>query len=268
MKRVARAAIPSDAVQAHIVSAARRWLKPMLMKRWWRCERSAAEIGCRYFRRLRTTNDVSMIGTARTRSGRNSTTVDAVFRRPGDRDRREREAEHERARVAHEDPRREEVVAEEPDAGAGDDRREHGRVDLAERQRDHGEGDARDRADAGGEPVHPVEEVDHVHHRHDPDDRERHADPRRHVDGAEERQREVVDPDAERRRDRGGQHLAGQLHDRRQPAEVVDRADDAGDCGAEQDAAHLAREIEERERRDEDAEEDREPAEPWDRAAG
>ena len=51
-------------------------------------------------------------------------------------------------------------------------------------------------------------------------------------------------------------------------AEVVDRADDAGDCGAEQDAAHLAREIEERERRDEDAEEDREPAEPWDRAAG
>ena len=66
-------------------------------------------------------------------------------------------------------------------------------------------------------------------------------------------QREVVDPDAERRRDRGGQHLAGELHDRREAAEVVDRADDAGDGGAEQDAAHLAREVEERERRDEDA---------------
>ena len=30
------------------MAAARRWLKPMLMKRWWRCERSAAEMGCRF----------------------------------------------------------------------------------------------------------------------------------------------------------------------------------------------------------------------------
>ena len=54
----------------------------MLMNRWWRCERSAVEIGWRYFSRFRTTNDVSMIGTARTSSGRNSTTVDAVFSSP------------------------------------------------------------------------------------------------------------------------------------------------------------------------------------------
>ena len=49
----------------------------------------------------------------------------------------------------------------------------------------------------GGEPVQPVEEVDHVHHRDDEDHRERHADPGGEVDDAEEREGEVVDPDAE-----------------------------------------------------------------------
>src|SRR6185312_15516399 len=47
-----------------------------------RCDRSAEEIGCRYLSRFATTKDVSMIGTARIRSGRTRTTVDAVFRRP------------------------------------------------------------------------------------------------------------------------------------------------------------------------------------------
>ena len=78
--------------------------------------------------------------------------------------------------------------------------------------------------------------------------------------------REVVDPDAERGRDRRGQHLAGELRHRREAAEVVDRADDARDRRADHDAAHLARQVEEGERRHEDAEEDREPAEPRDRA--
>ena len=78
-------------------------------------------------------------------------------------------------------------------------------------------------------------------------------------------QREVVDPDAERGRDRRREHLAGELRDRFETAEVVDRADDARDRGAEQDAAHLVGEVEEGERRDDDPEEDREPAEPRDR---
>ena len=88
----------------------------------------------------------------------------------------------------------------------------------------------------------------------------------RQVDDAEEREREVVDPGAERARDRGGRDLAGELRDRVEPAEVVDRADDARDRGAEHDAPHLAVEREERERRHEDPEEDREAAEPRDRA--
>ena len=57
----------------------------------------------------------------------------------------------------------------------------------------------------------------------------------REVDDAEEREREVVDPDAERARDRSGRDLAGELRDRVEAAEVVDRADDAGDRGAEHD---------------------------------
>ena len=158
-------------------------------------------------------------------------------------------------------------MAEEADAGTGHDRREDRGVDLAEGQSQHREGDARDRTDAGSEPVHAVEEVDHVHHRHDPDDRDRYADPRGKVDSSEEREREVVDPDAEGRGDRCREHLAGELRERRKPPEVVDRADDAGDGGAEQDPAHLAREVEERKRRHQDPHEDREPTEPRDRSA-
>ncbi len=122
-------------------------------------------------------------------------------------------------------------------------------------------------ADPGRQPVEPVEEVDHVHHRHDPDDRERHADRGRQVDRADEREREVVDPDAERGRDRRGEHLTRELRDRVEAAEVVDGADHARHGGAEQDASHLAGEVEKRERRHDDPEEDREPSETRDRPA-
>ena len=52
------------------------------MKRWWRWKRSGEEIGRPYLSRFATTNEVSMIGTASTSSGRKRTTVDAVFRSP------------------------------------------------------------------------------------------------------------------------------------------------------------------------------------------
>src|SRR5262249_51997815 len=68
-------------------------------------------------------------------------------------------------------------------------------------------------------------------------------------------------------RDRRGEQLPGQLRRRRQSAKVVDRADDARDGGSDHHAAHLTRQLQKRERRDEDAEEDREPAQPRDRAA-
>ena len=55
---------------------------------------------------------------------------------------------------------------------------------------------------------------------------------------------------------------------RREAAEVVDRAHDRRDRGSEQDAAGLAREVEEREGGHEYPEEDREAAEPRDRDGG
>ena len=87
----------------------------------------------------------------------------------------------------------------------------------------------------------------------------------RHVDRADEREREMVDPDAERRRDRGCENLARELRQRGDTAEVVDGADDACHRGAEQDAAHLPRQVEKGEGRHEDPQEDREPAQPRDR---
>ena len=132
---------------------------------------------------------------------------------------------------------------------------------LAERQRDDGEGAARDGAHAGGEPVEPVEEVDHVHDGDDPDDGQRLAHPRRELVHADERERETVDPDAGGDRDRRSADLTGELLPPEEAAEVVDRADGRGDGRAEQEAAHLVREVDERERRDDDPEEEGEAAE-------
>ena len=90
----------------------------------------------------------------------------------------------------------------------------------------------------GGEAVQPVEEVDHVHHRDDAEHGQRHADPRRQLVDADDREREAVDPDPEADRDRGGDELAAELLPPAQAAEVVDRADGRRDRGAEQQAAH------------------------------
>ena len=132
MKRVASAAAPSVAVQAHIVTAARLWLKPMLMNRWWRCERSAVEIDWWYFSRFSTTNDVSMIGTASTSNGRNRTTVDAVFNKPAT----EIDASVNPSTSAPESPMKiragKKLWRRKPTHAPSDDRRQDGGIDLAE----------------------------------------------------------------------------------------------------------------------------------------
>ena len=125
---------------------------------------------------------------------------------------------------------------------------------------------ARDRADAGGEAVHAVEEVDHVHHRDDPDDRQRDRRPTPGRSTAPTNGNvkwSIQTPNAVG--DRGREDLARELRQRASPRKSSTAPDDARDRGAEQDAAHLAREVEERERRDEDPEEDRQPTEPRDR---
>ena len=79
---------------------------------------------------------------------------------------------------------------------------------------------------------------------------------------ADDREREAVYPDAEADGDRRGGDLADELLPPVEAAEIVDRADDRRHGRAEEEAARLVREVEERERRDEDPEEERESAEP------
>ena len=74
-----------------------------------------------------------------------------------------------------------------------------------------------------------------------------------------------LDPDAEADGDHGRDDLAAELLEPAQPAEVVDRADGDRDRGADQQPARLAAEVHERERRHEDPEEERDPAEARDR---
>ena len=207
-----------------------------------------------------------MIGTASTSSGRKSTTVDAVLSRPTT----DTDARVKPSTSAPESPMKiragKEVVTQEAAHAPATIAESTAASTFPSERAITAKVDAGDRAHARCEPVHAVEEVDHVHDGDDPHHRHRHSDPARNVDRADEREREMVDPDAERRRDRSRENLARELRQRSEAAEVVDGADDAGDGGAEQDAAHLAREVEEGERRHEDADEDREPAEPRDRS--
>ena len=74
--------------------------------------------------------------------------------------------------------------------------------------------------------------------------------------------REAVHPDPEADRDRRRRGLAGELLPPAQAPEVVDGADRGRDRSAEQEPTRLSAEGEEGEGRDEDPEEERQPAEP------
>ena len=117
---------------------------------------------------------------------------------------RHQQPEQQGAAVAHEDPRRVEVVRQEPEAEPdGDDRHHRPEVRLGE-QVEVGEplGVEEERAgadgdDAGGQPVEAVDEVDRLGHAEQP----QHRDQRDPVVGqevdVEERDAEVVHRDAE-----------------------------------------------------------------------
>ena len=75
-----------------------------------------------------------MIGTARTSSGKKRVTIDAVFRSPWSGIVAKHETEQHRARVAHEDPRGIDVVAEEPERRTEHDRGENRGLDFRPRQ--------------------------------------------------------------------------------------------------------------------------------------
>ena len=137
---------------------------------------------------------------------------------------------------------------------------------VAERRREDREGHRRDRAEAGGQAVHPVDEVHDVGDRDDPEDGDRIRRWAQVVD-ADERQRHVVDRDVparERDGDGGDRDLAGELGAGRDRDDVVDGAERAHERGAEHDAPEAVLRAE-RGARDGDAGEDRDAAEPWER---
>ena len=87
-------------------------------------------------------------------------------------------------------------------------------------------------------------------------------DPVRHLVHAEHREREALHVDTEPGGDRRGKELPAELLPPRQQAEIVDRAHRRRDCCAEHDPLHRTAQREERDRRDDHAEEHRQPAEP------
>ena len=60
----------------------RRCEKPMLAKRWWKCQLSAWYTGWPYLMRFAITKLESRIGTARITSGKTSATTAFVFNAP------------------------------------------------------------------------------------------------------------------------------------------------------------------------------------------
>ena len=111
-----------------------------------------------------------------------------------------------------------------------------------------GERRARDPADPRGEPVHPVDEVDHVHQRDDPEHAHRHRQPLREGLDADEREREPLERQPERHRNGGGRKLAAELAEPGQVVDVVEQPDDGRDRGADQDSAVDAVERQKRDR--------------------
>ena len=184
---------------------------------------------------------------------------------PLDRDGGEDEAEQQRTRVAHEDPCGIEVVAQEADAGAGDDRRHDGRVGLPSESAITQNVMPEIAHTPAASPSRPSRKLTMF----------MIATIQRIVSGMPTHsgsswmpmngkvKRSIQTPN--QTGIAAAMSMPDELRARRQPPEVVDRADGRRHRGAEQDAARLTAEIEERERRHEDPEEEGEAAEARDR---
>ncbi len=130
-------------------------------------------------------------------------------------------------------------MAQEAERGARGQRRQDARLVAFEREGDRRQGDRGDHADAGGEPVDAVEEVDHVGDGDDPEHGQR-IGPAVQLEAAEEGQRQVLHPHPLQHRDQRGGDLAEELRQRRQVVDVVEEADRRHRHAADQDRATLA----------------------------
>jgi hypothetical protein len=179
--------------------------------------------------------------------------------------------------IAHEARGGREIVDQEAQRRACRERRQHPRFGAIEVEGDDRERAGDDHANAGGETVYAIGEVDDVHHHNEADHGQRRARVRGarvwEVQRAGERQGDRLDGDAEMHDDHGGGDLADELYERRQIETVVERSD-GGDqrCGYQHAMPHLAAGAvarrQESEHRHEHAREDRQTAEQRRRAIG
>ena len=173
----------------------------------------------------------------------------------------EQKPQRERAGVAHDDPRRVVVVAQERERRAAGHRRERGRDQAPERRGKERERERRDRDDPTRERVHPVDQVHEVRERDDPEDRD-DAPVRAEVDRAEERQRQPVERHVVAdHRDQRDREDADELRGRVDPADVVVKAEQGDETCPDQDPDVRGVQVQEDDGRDQDCDHDRDAAE-------
>ena len=187
----------------------------------------------------------------------------------------EQVAEQVGARIPHEAGSGRESVPQEAQRGARGGRRQHPRPGAVERQGDDRERGRRDHANPCREPVDAVDEVDHVHH----GDEAEHGQDLAQLDVAEqddvmeqhlvelhaaqERQGEVVHPDAVEDRDHRGDELPQELRAGGQVEDVVEHSHGGDHRGAAQDRPGHGRPGQEQGPGDEHSAEDRQTAQLW-----
>ena len=172
------------------------------------------------------------------------------------------EAEHQCAGVAHEGAGRVEVVTQEGQRRAADDRRHRRDLDALEGDREDGEGQGGDRHQAGGEPVDAVDQVDQVGDQGDPQDGDRVGEPAE-LDDPHHRQADLLDADAVA--DDGNQadgQDQDQLHEGPHATDVVPQADGGDQRDPDDDALDRAVDVDEDQRRHEDPGDDRQAPDP------
>ena len=158
-----------------------------------------------------------------------------------------------------------EVVTEEGERSAADDRGKRGGVGAFERRSKDRERARGDRDDSGRKGIHPVDQVDEVGEGRDPEDGQRVGGPAE-VEVADERQPDVLPGhpeggDRDQRRDDDPDHL----HRGIDSFDVVDQPERGDHQRPEQDPEVAAFRLDEDRHRHDDADHDRETADARDR---
>ena len=127
------------------------------------------------------------------------------------RDGTQRKAQKQRPRVAQEDARGVEVIAQKGEARAKECNGERGGVDAAREHGDRKHGERRDAADTRGQTVEAVDKVDDVGERHQVDNGDGVGEPAEHDLAGSKRVDDDADAQAAQASDERGEDLAGQL---------------------------------------------------------